>query len=419
MSKRLANQESRVTDLDDLNAKKFKSQADSHADAETQVRNHALISKTTKSCNSEMSINGNGDDAGSKKGNQQNFEKPGTELKIPPSNPAVDRDYFASYSGLDIHRTMIDDSARTQAYRHAILTNYPLFYGKVVLDVGCGTGILSVFCCLAGARRVYAVDASGAAEFARAVAAENGYSDRIRVLQCRAEEAELPEQVDVIVSEWMGHALLYESMLDSVLVARDRWLRPGGALFPERAVLRMALCTAPELALETGGAQFWRGVYDRYKVRMTCLAEVEERRRWSDLPARVCALLPEELHSHAATVCDLNLRTVRAEELRELRAPAVELQSFGRAQLTGLALWFDVHFPGGDELSTSPYVTETHWGQTVLPLEPVNVDQDSTVQCPMVMRPDPKHPRNWRFSVDLAVGDGDSRSIQWVMDGTG
>ena len=340
-----------------------------------------------------------------------------SQTTLPP-NSAEDREYFASYGRLDIHRTMIDDWARTQAYRRAILTNYPLFYGKTVLDVGCGTGILSVFCCQAGARRVYAVEASGAAEYARAVAAENGYSDRVRVLQCRVEEAALPEPVDVIVSEWMGHALLYESMLESVLVARDRWLRPGGALFPERAQLKVALCSAPELALEEGAAEFWRGVHDRYKVKMACLAEVEERSRWSDLPTRVCALLPEEVHSHAATLCDLDLRAVSTESLCELRAADVELTSFGRARLAGLALWFDVRFPGGEVLSTSPYETETHWGQTVLPLEPVGLDQDSTVRCAMVLRPDSKHPRNWRFSVELTVDGGNPRSLEWVRDGT-
>ena len=42
-------------------------------------------------------------------------------------------------------------------------------------------------------------------------------------------------QVDIIISEWMGYFLLYESMLDTVLVARDRWLAPGGLLFPDKA----------------------------------------------------------------------------------------------------------------------------------------------------------------------------------------
>jgi protein arginine N-methyltransferase 1 len=58
----------------------------------------------------------------------------------------------------------------------------------------------------------------------------------ITLIRGKVEEVELPvPQVDIIISEWMGYALLYESMLDTVLVARDKWLVPGGHIFPDRA----------------------------------------------------------------------------------------------------------------------------------------------------------------------------------------
>ena len=53
-------------------------------------------------------------------------------------------------------------------------------------------------------------------------------------------ECLLAFQVDIIISEWMGYFLLRESMLDSVLVARDRFLKPGGALYPSHARLYIA-----------------------------------------------------------------------------------------------------------------------------------------------------------------------------------
>lgn len=46
-----------------------------------------------------------------------------------------------------------------------------------------------------------------------------------------------PKSVDVLVSEWMGYCLLYESMLNSVLIARDHWLKPGGAMLPDTATM--------------------------------------------------------------------------------------------------------------------------------------------------------------------------------------
>ena len=48
-------------------------------------------------------------------------------------------------------------------------------------------------------------------------------------MQGKVEEISLPvDNVDIIISEWMGYFLLYEGMLDSVLHARDRWLAPDG-----------------------------------------------------------------------------------------------------------------------------------------------------------------------------------------------
>lgn len=60
------------------------------------------------------------------------------------------------------------------------------------------------------------------------------------LLKGKVEEVELPvEKVDIIISEWMGYFLLYESMLDTVLFARDKWLIEGGLMLPDKAVLNI------------------------------------------------------------------------------------------------------------------------------------------------------------------------------------
>jgi protein arginine N-methyltransferase 1 len=64
-------------------------------------------------------------------------------------------DRFANFVG--IHEEMLKDEVRTGKYQAAILHNAALFKDKVVLDVGCGTGILSMFCAQAGARKVIGV----------------------------------------------------------------------------------------------------------------------------------------------------------------------------------------------------------------------------------------------------------------------
>jgi type I protein arginine methyltransferase len=81
---------------------------------------------------------------------------------------------------------------------------------------------------------------------AKKIVEANGLSSKITLLQGKMEEVEMPQnvmpdgKVDIIISEWMGYFLLYESMLDTVLYARDRYLRQGGKIFPDRATIYMA-----------------------------------------------------------------------------------------------------------------------------------------------------------------------------------
>jgi protein arginine N-methyltransferase 1 len=96
--------------------------------------------------------------------------------------------YAQSYSNLQIHEEMIKDSTRTNAYRNAIIGNAELFSGRTVLDVGCGTGILSVFAVRAGAAHVYAVDFADIINHAREIVRENGYENRITCIQGRVED---------------------------------------------------------------------------------------------------------------------------------------------------------------------------------------------------------------------------------------
>jgi type I protein arginine methyltransferase len=81
---------------------------------------------------------------------------------------------------------------------------------------------------------------------AKMIVERNGLSNKITLLQGKMEEVEMPAhampdgKVDIIISEWMGYFLLYESMLDTVLYARDTYLRQGGKIFPDKATIYMA-----------------------------------------------------------------------------------------------------------------------------------------------------------------------------------
>ncbi len=93
------------------------------------------------------------------------------------------------YAEIEVHRTMICDRVRTEAFRHAI--DSVVRPGDVVLDVGAGSGILSMFAARAGAARVYAVERTTVAVMAQELAAANGFADVIEVIQGDVMDIEL------------------------------------------------------------------------------------------------------------------------------------------------------------------------------------------------------------------------------------
>ena len=133
---------------------------------------------------------------------------------------------MSEYDGTWIHRQMLNDRIRTAAFRDAIeKTVKP---GDMVADVGAGTGILSLFAARAGAARVYAIERTPTIEQAKAIAKANGMQDQIEFIWAEALKAKLPEKVDVIVSEWLGHGGLDEDMFPAPTSAT---MSPGLTVF--------------------------------------------------------------------------------------------------------------------------------------------------------------------------------------------
>merc|ERR1719353_2518003 len=101
---------------------------------------------------------------------------------------------------------------------------------------------------------------SGIVESTRQIIQDNNFEEQITIIQGKVEEVELPvDTVDIIISEWMGYFLLYESMLDTVLFARDKWLAPGGTLYPDRARICIAGVEDPDYLTDKIG--YWNRVY--------------------------------------------------------------------------------------------------------------------------------------------------------------
>jgi len=188
-----------------------------------------------------------------------------------------DQVYFNDYATLVQQQGMLQDHVRTSLYQFAILENAADFRGKTVVDVGAGTGILSFFAAQAGASRVYAVEASGMARYAKRLAEANNLGEVVSVINQRVEDVVLEEKVDVLISEPLGIALVNERMLESYLVARDNLLKPGGKMFPDRSVLYVApFSDAALYAEQQQKLGFWTQS-NFYGVDLTTLAPDAEK----------------------------------------------------------------------------------------------------------------------------------------------
>ena len=133
---------------------------------------------------------------------------------------------------------MIADRVRMDAYAHAL--ERTITEGAVVVDLGAGTGIMSLLACKLGAKRVYAVEPSPASQLIPEFARENGCADRIVVLRERSTAIMLPDRADVIVSDMRGVLPAFHRHLADLADARERWLAPGGVLIPGLDTLLVA-----------------------------------------------------------------------------------------------------------------------------------------------------------------------------------
>uniref|UniRef100_A0A8C1XLY8 type I protein arginine methyltransferase n=1 Tax=Cyprinus carpio TaxID=7962 RepID=A0A8C1XLY8_CYPCA len=152
--------------------------------------------------------------------------------------------YFDSYAHFGIHEEMLKDEVRTLTYRNSMYHNKHIFKDKIVLDVGSGTGILSMFAPKAGAKHVYGIECSSISEYSEKIIKSNHLDNVITIIKGKVEETELPvDQVDIIISEWMGYCLFYESMLNTVIYARDKWLEVDiYTVKPEDLTFTSAFC---------------------------------------------------------------------------------------------------------------------------------------------------------------------------------
>lgn len=155
---------------------------------------------------------------------------------------------------LNEHLVYVSDAVRMRALGEAIAERVKP--GDVVLDLGAGTGIISLLACRAGARRVYCIDAGGIIGLAREIVRANGVEDRVVCLRGLSTRVELPERVDVVIAELVGRFGFDARLIEFLADARERFLKPGGAIIPASLELWVAPVDARELWHQV---EFWAG----------------------------------------------------------------------------------------------------------------------------------------------------------------
>ena len=284
-----------------------------------------------------------------------------------------------AYAEFETHRTMIRDRVRTDAFRKAL--DEVVRPGDLVLDVGAGTGILSVLAARAGAAKVYAVEQTSIARLAEELAAANGFADTVEVIERDIVEVELPGKVDVLVSEWLGGFGIDEGMLAPVLAARDRWLKPGGVMVPAVVVAWTALVHDAYLA-ET--MDFLRS--RPYGLDLDDLVEKTVNEVFYSGPVR--HLTTDDLRSEPAALWTTDAARISIEEARAPHEADVRLPVRSPGIANALGLWFSAELAPGVTLSVAPGDPPTHWGMTTAPLrEPVELDAGSVARVRVRTKP--------------------------------
>jgi len=414
---------------------------------------------------------------------QEGKDKETIEQEGEVEDDPQDEEYFENYGfNMQIHLEMLQDESRTSTYQSAIasLSHLPhsnnilddktiintsedvselsdnslaTMKNKVVMDVGCGTGILSIFCAREGqAAKVIGVDASELTSITSQIVERNGFGDKISIVQCDMEEFVFDpnERIDVIVSEWMGTLLLFESMISAVIYARDEVFKINSTLSDVEGVDNMPILlpSSASIFLHPVNMQerwderidYWDDVYglDMGPVKERVTSHYYARPNITDI-IKASSLIGS---SPSECVWDCDMRLVsnqdtafihhewiiqmvddnKKDEEEEMKSVVTTSSSSGGGERSiqichGFVGWFDTLFPSSSPqdqsntpppiiLSTSPLSPPTHWKQTLLlfdtPLE-INPSLHDRMSVGFKMVKNEDYPRHYRVEVGCCL----------------
>lgn len=259
---------------------------------------------------------------------------------------------------VQLHTRMLNDQRRTERFLSA--TAAVVRPGDVVVDLGTGTGILAMAAARAGARKVYAIEAGPVGPIAKKLFAANGLADRIELVAGYSTDIDLPERADVLVTETFGNSPLSEEVLEIVVDARKRLLKPGARVVPGSVrVFGTPVVVPPkelsQFVFTPDRLRQWRQWYD---IDFTPLGSVDRNAlltHWLDRE-KVADWKPL---APTAPLVDIDLTALGDARVRGSGDVPVHKSGV----LSGIAVHFELQLSPGVTHSTDPWQSgpDNHW----------------------------------------------------------
>ncbi|MCL1600543.1 MAG: 50S ribosomal protein L11 methyltransferase [Actinomycetia bacterium] len=251
----------------------------------------------------------------------------------------------------DFHHSMLTDEVRTSSFLRAIME--VVEPGDVVVDIGSGTGVLSLFAAMAGASRVYAIEREPVIEIASEIAARNGLSETIAFIAGSSLEVDIPEQADVLITETIGNAGFDEGIVAWVADARRRFLKHDALVVPGRVDAVASLICVPTdfMAIDKWSRPL-------QTLDFTPLSRIVRNNLiWTDLS-------PAAIVSEPVVVFGTDF----SSEPKWLTG-SVRVEAIKDALVHGIGMWFRSSLAPNTQITNAPPNTVPSWEQGFLPLD--------------------------------------------------
>ncbi len=297
---------------------------------------------------------------------------------------------MTDFSSINFHRVLINDRVRSLAYQNAI--KEVVKPGDIVLDMGTGSGLLSLFACQAGASKVYAVEQTSIIGLAQKLAQKNGFSDRIDFINKDIRQIELQSDVDVIISELISQTIIGQRMEELTAFCRDSFLKPGGKIIPRDVDFFWAPVDVSEIY-----SRICLPTPDIYGLQFDYM-----QTQIMNLPHAI-RLQEESLLSAGQSLYHLDSMTVTAKDHPQAKTSFLIKKS---GKLCGLTVWFTTNLSSGYSLSN--YTNSQSWETIFFPLaQPVIVEPGMVIDCSMLGM----HPATGRlvFEWEVSIWDNENR----------